>query len=111
MSKHTQWVDVGTLEQTTFTLSEICDHSELHAEFVIKLVNYGVIAPVTGDDARTWSFDLPALTRLQKAQRLQRDLRVNLPGLAVSLDLLDDIDALRREVDNLHQRLRQLMQE
>lgn len=90
----------------TFTLREICERGECHAEFVIKLVNYGVIAPVEdAPDVRGWAFDLQALARLRKAQRLQRDLKINLPGLAMSLDLLDEVHEMRREVDRLHRLL------
>lgn len=95
--------------QTTFTLREICERGDVHAEFVIKLVSHGVIAPVTEGEVSQWRFDLPALTRLRKAQRLQRDLDINIPGLAMSLELLDDVQQLRREVDRLNRQLRQLM--
>lgn len=96
---------------TTFTLLELCEHGEVHAEYVIKLVNYGVIAPVTEVSPRDWEFDLDALARLRKAQRLQRDLKMNLPGLAMSLELLDDVHQLRREVERLRQQLDQFMRE
>ncbi len=93
----------------TLTLTEICERGECHAEFVIKLVSYGVIAPVEDvPEERRWEFDLAALTRLRKAQRLQRDLKMNLPGLAMSLELLDEVQQMRREVDRLNQQLRQL---
>lgn len=95
--------------QMTMTLTEICERGECHAEFVIKLVSYGVIAPVEDvPEERRWEFDLAALARLRKAQRLQRDLKMNLPGLAMSLELLDEVQQMRREVDRLNQQLRQL---
>lgn len=98
--------------QMTLTLTEICERGECHAEFVIKLVSYGVIAPVEDiPEQRYWQFDLAALARLRKAQRLQRDLKMNLPGLAMSLELLDEVQQMRREVDRLNQQLRQLMGE
>ena len=37
---------------------------------------------------------MTSVVRVQKAQRLQRDLGVNLPGTALALELLDRIDAL-----------------
>ncbi len=99
----------GPVEQdTTFTLRELCERGDVHAEFVIKLVNYGVIEPVREAEVRQWAFDLEALARLRRAQRLQRDLKINLPGLAMSLELLDDVRELRREVNRLNQQLRQL---
>ena len=40
-------LSVELVEPTaTFTLREICERGDCHAEFVIKLVSYGVIAPV-----------------------------------------------------------------
>lgn len=104
-------LSVELVESTaTFTLHEICERGDCHAEFVIKLVSYGVIAPVEeSPEARQWQFDLDALARLRKAQRLQHDLKLNLPGLAMSLDLLDEVQEMRREVDRLNQQLRHLM--
>lgn len=101
-----------TESQTMLTLRDICERGECPAEFVIKLVSYGIIAPVEDvPEAGCWQFDLAALARLRKAQRLQRDLKMNLPGLAMSLELLDEIQDMRREVDRLNQQLKQLMGE
>ncbi|NMT62000.1 chaperone modulator CbpM [Marinobacter orientalis] len=104
-------LSVELVEPTaTFTLREICERGDCHAEFVIKLVSYGVIAPVEeSPETRQWEFDLQALARLRKAQRLQRDLKLNLPGLAMSLELLDEVQQMRREVDRLNRQLRHLM--
>lgn len=104
-------LSVELVEPTaTFTLREICERGDCHAEFVIKLVSYGVIAPVEeSPEARQWEFDLDALARLRKAQRLQRDLKMNLPGLAMSLELLDEVQEMRREVNRLNQQLRHFM--
>ncbi|MDX1819174.1 MAG: chaperone modulator CbpM [Marinobacter sp.] len=105
-------VEVVESEGNTFTLREICERGDCHAEFVIKLVDYGIIAPVEeAPEARLWQFDVPALNRMHKALRLQRDLKLNLPGLAMSLELLDEVQELRREVARLDQRLRHLMGE
>ena len=105
-------VEVTDADGTTFTLREICERGGCHAEFVIKLVNYGVITPLEeGPEIRQWQFDVAALSRLQKARRLQRDLKLNLPGLAMSLELLDEVQDMRREVNRLNQRIRQLMSE
>lgn len=96
----------------TYTLREVCERGDCHAEFVIKLVNYGVIAPVEeSPEARQWRFDLETLARLRKAQRLQRDLKMNLPGLAMSLELLDEVQQMRREVDRLNRQLQHFLGE
>ena len=103
-------VEVTDTNGSTFTLREICERGACHAEFVIKLVNYGVITPLQElPEVRQWQFDVAALQRLQKALRLQRDLKINLPGLAMSLDLLDEIHDMRREVDRLNRLLAQFI--
>ncbi|WP_339782654.1 chaperone modulator CbpM [uncultured Marinobacter sp.] len=105
-------VEVMNSDGSTFTLHEVCERGECHAEFVIKLVNYGIIAPVEpATEARQWLFDVAALARLHKARRLQRDLKMNLPGLAMSLELLDEVQEMRREVDRLNRQLQQLTEE
>lgn len=106
---HILTVEITDADGGVFTLHEICERGECHAEFVIKLVSYGVVSPI--EDCylpRDWRFDVIALTRLQRALRLQQDLKLNLPGLAVSLDLLDEVQQMRREVSRLNQRLQQL---
>ncbi|AXS82958.1 MULTISPECIES: chaperone modulator CbpM [Marinobacter] len=109
---HILTVEVFDQDGSTFTLREICERGECHAEFVIKLVDYGIIAPLEDSpEARQWQFDVAALNRLRKAQRLQRDLKMNLPGLAMSLELLDEVEEMRREVARLNHRIRQLMGE
>ncbi|MBI42405.1 chaperone modulator CbpM [Marinobacter lutaoensis] len=103
-------VSVTDLGGSTFTLREVCERGDCHAEFVIELVDYGIISPVEeGAEAAQWRFDVAALNRLRKALRLQRDLKINLPGLAMSLDLLDELQEMRREVRRLNQQLRQLL--
>jgi len=103
-------VEVMDSDGSTFTLHEVCERGECHAEFVIKLVNYGIISPVEPSaEARQWLFDVAALARLHKARRLQRDLKMNLPGLAMSLELLDEVQEMRREVARLNHRLQQLL--
>ena len=111
MTDKDRTLSVELVEPTaTFTLREVCERGGCHAEFVIKLVNYGVISPVEeSPEARQWHFDLQTLARLRKAQRLQRDLKMNLPGLAMSLELLDEVQDMRREVDRLNQQLRHFL--
>lgn len=112
MSSNGEMLTVEVVDsQTTFTLHEICAHGDCHAELVLKMVSYGIIEPVgelAPAESRDWQFDLAALIRLRKAIRLQRDLKMNLPGLAMSLDLLDELDNTRHEVARLRQQLGQL---
>lgn len=90
-----------------YTLREVCEICGVHAEFVIELVDHGVIEPA-GERTEHWTFSPDAVRRAQRAQRLLRDLDVNLPGASLSLDLLERIDELRDRVRRLERELRWL---
>ncbi|HEX7037398.1 MAG TPA: chaperone modulator CbpM [Pseudomonadales bacterium] len=90
-------------ERLRFTLREVCRICDVHAQFLMELVDEGVIAPLPPPGQRrlprrqsAWHFDGIAVVRVQRAVRLQRDLGVNLPGVALALELLDEIEALRQ---------------
>ncbi|TVP60054.1 MAG: hypothetical protein EA349_01910 [Halomonadaceae bacterium] len=85
----------------TLTLHQLCRDGRVHAEFVLELVEYGVIQPRSGQTPGEWRFAGDDLVRLQRALRLQRDLQVNLPGVALSLDLLEELQELRRQLAQL----------
>lgn len=84
-------------ENVQFTLVELCCLGESNAEYIIELVEEGVLEP-EGLSIPDWRFDSIALKRLQKTIHLQRDLRVNLAGAALVLDLLDEVEELRRKI-------------
>ena len=102
----------GTLldERTVFTLRELCIACGVHAEIVIEMVEEGVLQP-RGTDPADWRFPGSAVTRAQKALKFARDLRINWPGAALALDLLEEIERLRphrRRMDWRSERLRDL---
>lgn len=82
-------------EQCRFSLVELCSACRVAADYVLEIVEEGVLEPV-GATPADWVFTARDLFRLQKALRLQRDLRVNLPGAALALQLLDELETLRR---------------
>ncbi len=84
-------------ENVQFTLVELCCLCESNAEYIIELVDEGLLEP-EGSSTPDWRFDSKALKRLQKTIHLQRDLRVNLAGAALALDLLDEVEELRRKL-------------
>ena len=63
-------------------------------EMVHEMIDEGVLIP-EGTSPETWRFNALAIKRIQITLRLQNDLRVNLPGAALALDLLEELDELR----------------
>ncbi|MDH3694940.1 MAG: chaperone modulator CbpM [Gammaproteobacteria bacterium] len=94
-------------DQCEYTLREFCELCGVQTEYVVEMVETGVLTPV-GQGEKHWRFSGYTVSRLYRAQRLQRDLEINLPGVALSLELLDDLEEVRAEVRVLRQRLAQL---
>ena len=74
-------------ENVELTLADLCRACHLPAEYVFELVQEGVIEPSGGEPAR-WRFRSVSVWRVRCAQRLRRDLGVNIAGAALALDLL-----------------------
>ncbi len=87
------------------TLRDLCHDCQVNAEYVIELVEFGIVQPREGRRPGEWIFVGEDLVRVKKAERLRRDLEVNLPGVALSLDLLEELNELRRRVDDLERNL------
>jgi len=87
----------GTLldEHAELDLCQLCEVCGVDAERVIEMVTEGVVEPC-GIEPRQWRFTGTAVVRVRTALRLQRDLRVNLAGAALALDLLEELEELRR---------------
>ncbi|MCW8906345.1 MAG: chaperone modulator CbpM [Sedimenticola sp.] len=89
-------------ERCSLTLGELSRACRVHAEWVIELVEQGIIEP-SGGGARQWRFSGTCLGRVMQVQRLQRDLGVNLAGAALALDLLEEVRTLRRRLSVFEQ--------
>lgn len=81
-------------EVAEFTLDDLCRACSVNAEWLISLVDEGILDPVEPDQTR-WQFTGVHLRRARIVLRLQRDLSVNLAGAAVALELMDEVETLR----------------
>jgi chaperone modulatory protein CbpM len=95
MSAHDPLTGMVLDESLTLSLSEVCEVCGIERAVVVEMVREGVAEPVDAS-APHWEFSGIAVTRLRTAQRLQRDLHVNLAGAALALELLEEIRVLRR---------------
>ncbi len=85
------------------TLRQVCAILELRTEVVCEWVYEGVVHP-TGPRVDQWRFPPQELERARRARRLQRDLAVNTESLPLVLDLLGEVERLRRRVRVLESR-------
>ena len=80
-------------ETVTLSLTELSGACRVREEQIIELVQEGVLEP---DHAQhEWQFPANQLRRASRAVRLQRDLEINAAGVALVLDLLEELEELR----------------
>lgn len=82
-------------ERVEFSLGELCRICGIEEQHVVQIVEEGVVHPL-GESVEQWRFSGVAVTRIRRVMRLQRDFEVNLPGAALALELLDEIERLKR---------------
>lgn len=80
-----------------FSLAELCRASGLERTQIVELVAHGVLDP-QGTAPDNWTFGGPALRTARAAGRLMRDLELDAAGVAMALDLIQEIAALRRQL-------------
>jgi len=83
------------------SLVEVCERCAISVETVIALVDHGVVEPQIEVSFSHWQFSLPTYLRLRRALRLKRDLEINDPGVALVLELMDEMEQLRAELNQL----------
>lgn len=97
-------------EQAVLTLTELTRVCGVDVEQVRLMVGEGMLHP-SGGEPTQWRFSGLEIRRTRRALRLQRDLDLNLAGAALALDLLDEIETLRRRVRCLEQHLGSLRED
>ncbi len=83
-------------DDATLSLGALAAAADQHPWLVEQFVAYGLLEPVRVQGNVPW-FDLNAVPRLRMIGRLRIDLAINLPGIAVVLDLLERLQALSRD--------------
>jgi chaperone modulatory protein CbpM len=82
-------------DRTELTLHDLCRVFAVEERHIVEMVEEGVLS-VIEIDTTEWRFSGAALRRARIALRLERDLGINLPGVALALELLEELEQLRR---------------
>ncbi len=90
-------------EQNGLSLGELCRLCRVHADYVLDLIDEGILEP-RGENVQHYRFTGKCIIRTEKAMRLQRDMGINLAGVAMILDLLDQVEELKRRIRELETR-------
>lgn len=84
-------------ERAELSLAELGQVCSAEAEWLLNLVNEGILAP-RGRRVAEWRFTSVSIWRVRQVRRLQSDLGVNLAGAALAVELLEELQMLRRQV-------------
>ncbi len=87
-------------EDPKLALNEICETCGLPEAKIKAYIEEGVVE-VRGDDITRWRFSEISVVRIQKAYRLERDLRLNPAGAALALELMSQIEELKNQITRL----------
>ncbi|MBP9788327.1 MAG: MerR family transcriptional regulator [Acinetobacter sp.] len=76
--------------------AEACGQSP---EWVLKLIDYDILQIKV--DPQSYQFIGEDVARARRAYRLQRDFDASLSAVAIMLDLIDEVQQLRKQVKHL----------
>jgi len=97
---------IALIRQTTehLTVDGLASSTGIHPALVERLIEFGLLEPVAWAGSSPL-FDVSVIPRLRVIERLRGDLGINLPGIAVILEMIERLRAVQRENDSLRTRL------
>ena len=88
-------------EGTEVSVADLCRMFAVEEQHIVELVHEGVLGTqntvLIEIDKTEWRFHGTEVRRARIALRLERDLGINVPGVALVLELLEELEQLRRE--------------
>ena len=95
---HITWIEGNIVEHDVhMTMVELAQATQTPEDLIMAWVSEGVLSPV-GASPQDWRFSGNSLQRAKTAARLMHDLELNLPGVALALNLLEELDQLRSQL-------------
>ena len=82
---------------THYSFNELCKVSKLDEQWVLELIEFEIIQT----DADSNRYSGTQLNTLLKANRLKHDLELNMAGIALVLELLEEREAQKNEIKAL----------
>jgi len=95
-------------EYILLRLTEVCHELDLPREACEELVEHGIVHP-EGDRPEEWAFDITMVSVIKRASRLRRDLDLDWSAVAMVVNLLEERDQLRAELEAMEQRLNRFL--
>lgn len=93
---------LGTLmdENIFFSFIEVCQSCHISEEVLLDWLSHGLLGDLPQPIQHT-QFNALMFNRIQTAERLYRDLEMNIQGVILALELMDELKQLRAELEIL----------
>jgi chaperone modulatory protein CbpM len=99
---HITWIEGSIVEHDVhMTIVELAQATQTPEDLIMAWVSEGVLSPA-GASPQDWRFSGDSLKRAKTAARLMHDLELNLPGVALAMNLLEELDQLRSQLHLAH---------
>ncbi|HEU5280702.1 MAG TPA: chaperone modulator CbpM [Gammaproteobacteria bacterium] len=99
MSKHNVIIVADYTQDVWYTLDELSEMTGLSKAMILELIAHDVI------QAEKQRVHALQLQRLRKISRLHQDLDINLAGLVLAMNLMDELAALRERLQFMDKHL------
>ena len=83
-------------ETAMLSLEDLSRMCSVDARHIVEFVEEGVLNVI--EVRSEWHFTGTALRRARLAVRLERDLELNLAGVALAVELIEELEQLRRQL-------------
>ena len=84
-------------EQLSFTLTQFAETCGQSPEWILQLLEYDIL-PTRAIQTEEHLFLGEDLSRARRAYRLQRDFDASFSAVAMMLDLIDEVQKLRKQI-------------
>jgi hypothetical protein len=89
--------------QNLISIQQFCEHYSISTAFINELKEYELIE-ITVTDNEDY-IKITHITEVEKMIRLHYDLNINLEGVDVVYNLLNQVDSLKKEITDLQNKL------
>ncbi|WP_282070859.1 chaperone modulator CbpM [Polaribacter atrinae] len=90
--------------QNLISIQQFCKHYSIPTAFIDELKEYELIEVIVANDDHY--IKITQITEVEKMIRLHYDLNINLEGVDVIYNLLNQVDSLKKEITDLQNKLK-----
>ncbi|KGL62488.1 chaperone modulator CbpM [Polaribacter sp. Hel1_85] len=90
--------------QNLISIQQFCEHYSIPTAFINELKEYELVEVIVAENNDY--LKITQITEVEKMIRLHYDLNINLEGVDVIYNLLNEVDSLKKEITHLQNKLK-----